>query len=155
MQSYATAVLRDQVHLRATPQRIAVLAALAAAKGHPDAESLFGTVSGRIPGISLDTVYRTLAALERAGAIRRVPTLSGRSRYDAVTAPHAHFICSACERVENRPEGAATAQTAVPIPADRPEEGVRREELHIGLCRACRPRSATRAGDGAIHEETR
>ena len=46
--------------------------------------------------ISLDTVYRTLKLLESKGVISRVGSMQERSRFDANTAHHHHFICTEC-----------------------------------------------------------
>ena len=55
--------------LRRTPQRIAIIDALADDRAHPTAETLWETVRARMPGISLSTVYDTLHELESLGLI--------------------------------------------------------------------------------------
>jgi len=53
-------------------------------------------VRTRVPTISLDTVYRTLRALESMGLIRRMEFLGGPARYDTNLERHHHFICTRC-----------------------------------------------------------
>ncbi len=85
--------------LKATPQRIAVYKAIASRHDHPSAEELYEELKGKIEGISLTTVYRTLSSLESVGLVQRVPTLKDKVRYDARVEPHSHFICMKCGRI--------------------------------------------------------
>lgn len=82
--------------LRLTHQRLEVVREVAASDEHPDVESIYSRVRVRVPTISLDTVYRTLATLADQGLIVRVAAISGRARYDANTARHHHFVCTRC-----------------------------------------------------------
>ena len=50
----------------------------------------------RVPTISLDTVYRTVATLADLGLVRRVALTPGPARYDANTTRHHHFVCTRC-----------------------------------------------------------
>ncbi|SMP11331.1 Fur family transcriptional regulator, peroxide stress response regulator [Desulfurobacterium pacificum] len=85
--------------LKLTPQRLAVYKELISRTDHPGAEELYESLKEKIEGISLTTIYRTLASLERAGLVIRVPTLRDKVRYDARTEPHSHFVCLECGRV--------------------------------------------------------
>jgi len=85
--------------LKVTPQRIAVYRAILSRRDHPSAEELYEELKGKIEGISLTTVYRTLSSLERVGLVQRVPTLKDKVRYDARVEPHSHFICLNCGRI--------------------------------------------------------
>jgi Fur family transcriptional regulator, peroxide stress response regulator len=82
--------------LRLTHQRLEVAREIACNVTHPDVEAIFRGVRQRVPTISLDTVYRTLGALERVGLVHRVMALEGPTRYDPNVAPHHHFICTKC-----------------------------------------------------------
>ena len=73
--------------LKLTYQRLAILLALADAKDHPGAEDIYEQVKSKVPPISFDTVYRTLALFERCGVIARVQYPDDRARYDPDTAP--------------------------------------------------------------------
>lgn len=86
---------------RSTRQRRAVHAALAARHDHPTAEALHREIRGRLPGLSLATVYRTLEVLARAGLAIRLADASGVARFDARTDPHDHLRCLGCGRVED------------------------------------------------------
>jgi|OM-RGC.v1.025432383 Fur family peroxide stress response transcriptional regulator len=85
--------------LKVTPQRVAVYREIVSRNDHPSAEELYERLKDRLEGISLTTVYRTLASLENAGLVKRVPTLKDKVRYDARVEPHSHFICEKCGRI--------------------------------------------------------
>jgi Fur family peroxide stress response transcriptional regulator len=82
--------------VKATHQRTEIYRELGSTNGHPDAETIYARVRKRIPAISLDTVYRTLRLLEKEGLISRVGSLGEKTRFDANTDRHHHFICSEC-----------------------------------------------------------
>ncbi len=82
--------------VKATHQRSEIYRELARTNEHPDAETIYARVRKRIPTISLDTVYRTLRLLEKKGLISRVGSLSEKTRFDANTDRHHHFVCTEC-----------------------------------------------------------
>jgi Fur family peroxide stress response transcriptional regulator len=87
--------LRDS-GLRLTHQRLEVVRDVAQSDDHPDVESIYQAVRVRVPTISLDTVYRTLATLDGLGLVRRVTATPGPARYDANLTRHHHFVCTRC-----------------------------------------------------------
>lgn len=84
--------------LRVTEQRRAIFRAVAASTAHPCAEAVYETVRQKMPNVSLDTVYRTLASLEEMDLLMRVG-LSARARFDGDMRPHCHFVCTQCGEV--------------------------------------------------------
>jgi Fe2+ or Zn2+ uptake regulation protein len=58
----ATELLR-YANQRATPQRVAILRAVAEAGGHVTAEAVYRQITPVLPAITLSTVYRTLERL--------------------------------------------------------------------------------------------
>ena len=92
--------LRD-AGLRLTHQRLEILRVVAADETHPDVETVYRVVRGRVPTISLDTVYRTLATLTDRGYITRVLFTPGPARYDANPRRHHHFVCTRCGLVRD------------------------------------------------------
>jgi Fur family transcriptional regulator, peroxide stress response regulator len=92
--------LRD-AGLRLTHQRLEILRVVAADESHPDVEAVYEAVRERVPTISLDTVYRTLATLTERGLITRVSFTAGPARYDANPARHHHFVCTRCGLVRD------------------------------------------------------
>jgi Fur family transcriptional regulator, peroxide stress response regulator len=82
--------------MRLTHQRIEVVRDIAAADDHPDVEHIFRDVRTRVPTISLDTVYRTVATLVELGCVTRTTLTPGPARYDANVTHHHHFVCTRC-----------------------------------------------------------
>jgi Fur family transcriptional regulator, peroxide stress response regulator len=82
--------------MRLTHQRIEVVREIAAADDHPDVERVFRKVRTRVPTISLDTVYRTVATLVELGCVTRTTLTPGSARYDANVTHHHHFVCTRC-----------------------------------------------------------
>lgn len=85
--------------MRVTPQRIAIFKEVAKSCLHPDVETIYEAVKGKMPNVSMDTVYRTLASLEELDMIFRVDSQLPKARFDADKTPHHHFICTQCNEV--------------------------------------------------------
>ena len=86
---------------RVTPQRVEIFKASLTREDHPDAHAIYEDVSDRVPGISPDTVYRTLELLEDLGCIRRVNVLAGQVRFDTRPEDHHHFVCRSCGTIKD------------------------------------------------------
>jgi len=101
MVSSASDDIRDTLRgngLRATPQRLAVHRALRDLGRHATAEEVLERVHGRVPGVSLPTVYAALELLADLGLASRVQ--AGRAvRYDPRADPHHHLVCTGCGAV--------------------------------------------------------
>jgi Fur family peroxide stress response transcriptional regulator len=134
--------LRDS-GLRLTHQRLEIVRVIAADETHPDVETVYEAVKARIPTISLDTVYRTLATLGDRGLITRVQFLPGPARYDANQSQHHHFVCTRCGLVRDihDPGLDGIHATAEVNRIGRPE-GVTVQ--FRGACEACRQEETTR-----------
>ena len=135
--------LRD-AGLRLTHQRLEIVRVVAADVTHPDVETLYRTVRERVPTISLDTVYRTLATLEEHGLISRVLFTPGPARYDANSARHHHFVCTRCGLIRDVQDADLDAikPTADVARIGRPEAV---SVQFRGMCAACQSREATPA----------
>ncbi len=95
-------MLRDlcrQAGIKVTHQRLEIFREISSAKDHPSAEVLYERLKRRLPTISLDTVYRTLATFEGLGLIKKVHLLSDQTRFDPDTGVHHHFICARCRKI--------------------------------------------------------
>ena len=82
-----------------TMQRLAILEFLEGTKSHPTADEVYLAIHEAYPTIARATIYNTLDALTKAGAILQLTMDSGAARYDADTEPHVHFRCRVCESV--------------------------------------------------------
>ncbi len=126
-----------------TPQRLEIFREVAATGDHPDAETIHRRVKGRMPTVSLDTIYRTLWLLVDLGMIQTLGAAGGRerARFDANLERHHHFVCVKCGLTRDfySPDFDALA-----APASLGEIG-RVEATHVearGVCLDC-------AGKGA------
>lgn len=97
--------------LRCTQQRWEIFRELSQARDHPTAESLHGRLRERLPSLSLDTVYRTLATLENHGLAGRVNCAAPSARYDHALVPHHHLVCRRCGDVQDFEWDACTLET--------------------------------------------
>ena len=87
--------------LKLTPQRAAIYEALIDTTSHPTADELYRRVAKVHPMISPNTVYYTLAALQRAGLVCEVNYWHDGARFDANMTAHHHLICVGCRRIED------------------------------------------------------
>ncbi len=86
---------------RVTPQRAVILEEVAHAQGHTSARAVHQAAGGRLPGLNLATVYRTLEALHQAGMVDLMAVGSDRMLF-ALRDPnecHGHLICERCGRM--------------------------------------------------------
>jgi Fe2+ or Zn2+ uptake regulation protein len=121
---------------RVTSQRVVLRRALQELGRHASAEEVLHAAEGRLPGLSLPTVYATLDLLEELGLVRRVAAGAGPVLFDPRTDGHAHFRCRACGAVEDldaAPDAAAARRAA--RRAGHAPEAV--DVVLSGLCAAC------------------
>ena len=89
---------RTSKHFR---KRDAILNCVRQTCVHPSADWVFAQLKPEIPDLSLGTVYRNLALFKEQGLIASLGTVNGVERFDGNTAPHVHFICTGCGRVDD------------------------------------------------------
>ncbi len=85
--------------IKLTHQRLEIICELANATDHPSAETLHRRLIERIPTLSLDTVYRTLASFNQYGLVQKVETAESQARFEAVHERHHHLICRHCHGI--------------------------------------------------------
>jgi len=66
---------------------------------HPSAGDIYQALKPICPQLSQATVYRSLAYFLEEGIVTAVATVNGEDRYDPVTFPHQHFVCTHCGQV--------------------------------------------------------
>jgi len=124
--------------VRKTEQRAVILDELRKCRNHPGADELYARVRGRLPRISLATVYRNLELMAARGLIRRLDPAAGSRRFDPVPDDHGHFRCTSCGRMEDLP-------FPLELPRPDPRHPWVRQRLiqggqaeYFGLCPGCR-----------------
>lgn len=121
--------------LRVTPQRFAVYANLLERCDHPTAEQVLHDLNQNAPTSSQATVYTSLQALCEVGLVREVLLEEGVCRYDANVAPHHHFRCRCCGKIED-----IAWETIQGLTLDRVRAGLQVESYEVtlrGLCEHC------------------
>lgn len=89
---------------RFSKKRQAIYDCLQNTRSHPSADWIFQKLRPEFPDLSLATVYRNLSQLKAAGLIQSLGVVSGQERFDAITAPHTHFVCTGCGSVLDLPQ---------------------------------------------------
>ena len=118
-------------------KRNAILACLQGTTSHPSAEMVYEILQKEHPDISLATVYRNLARFKSQGLVCSVATVRGVERFDAMTHPHVHFICSSCDAVIDLPQMEIPESLSAEAEAS---SGCRVQDCRLtftGLCGKC------------------
>lgn len=116
-------------------QRIAVMEYLMEHRTHPTADEIYCALHPIIPTLSKTTVYNTLKLLSEKGAILQLTIDEHNVCFDAVTEPHAHFLCTRCGKVYDIELSKKNLLTAACVPADFHTEEI---QLYLrGKCTSC------------------
>ena len=88
---------------RLTAQRQLIWDLLHQSEEHLTAEEIRSRLAGRLPGLNLPTVYRTLVFLRHAGLVQELHLGDGPVRYEAPETDerHPHLVCRGCGRIEH------------------------------------------------------
>jgi Fur family ferric uptake transcriptional regulator len=115
---------------KVTPQRLAVLAAIAAGR-HQGVEE----IRARCPEVGMVTVYRALDLFSGLGLVRRLDLGHG-PRYELAEDHHHHLICERCGSVTEFKRCPLDLQS---LPGVRADFEIRAHSLEIyGACSGCR-----------------
>ena len=128
--------------LKTTPQRLAVLTAVACAHESFTPQGLYERLKNNHATVGLTTVYRTLETFEHAGIVCRIESTDGERLYVRRTlAHHHHLVCSNCAQVVEF-EDCTLSDLAGQL---EQETGfvIHSHSLEFrGLCQVCRPNTA-------------
>ena len=115
---------------KATPQRLAVLEAVAAEQH----QSLEG-IRSRCPEVGMVTVYRTLGLFSGLGLVRRLDLGDG-PRYELADDHHHHLICEGCGEITEFEQCPLDLRG---LPGVGDDFEVRAHSLEVyGTCSVCR-----------------
>lgn len=87
------------LHIKLTPQRLAILSYLNGNTSHPSAEDIYKAVQEQFPTMSFATVYNTLEALKNKGNVQELKIDRTKKRYDPDSTVHHHLICNKCKSI--------------------------------------------------------
>jgi Fe2+ or Zn2+ uptake regulation protein len=113
---------------------------------HPTAEVVWKALHGAMPGLSRDTVYRTLETLGRLGVISRLPLDAEAVRFDGNPEEHHHLVCRRCGRIDDLywPE---LERVKPPGKIESWGQIDRKTVLFSGVCKGCAGRKANSRPD--------
>ena len=133
---------RELLHakgLRATPQRVIILGALADIKGHRHltARDVFLAAQDQLPGLNVTTVYRTLEGLHEVGLVDLMVCGHDNVRFSFRHPDHrhGHLVCHSCGTVITLDMG-RVAEVASILQRDT---GFVIEQDHLTLSGQCGP----------------
>ena len=132
---------------RLTAQRQLIWNVLHRTGDHLTADQIRTRLVGRLPGINLPTIYRTLAFLRSAGLVQEVRVGDGAVRYEAASAEerHPHLVCRACGRIEHV-EAAELGATLASAAAERGYADRDLDVVVFGTCGPCATGARAAAG---------
>ncbi len=121
--------------MRMTSQRSLMLEYLRQTKEHPTAIRIYEEMKGRLPNISVGTVYRNIGFFKDIGLLREL-NISGISRFDGNTTDHGHFLCKGCAKVIDLED----VEISGLVDLIEQGNGVKIETANVnfvGICREC------------------
>jgi len=122
--------------LKGTQARIAMLEFLTEKHGPFSPEDLHRMLKEK--NMDLVTIYRTLAAFEKIGLVRRCDFGDGISRYEfeSEKSHHHHVICKSCKRIDNIDKCAA--QKVQRVVEEMGYSDISHNMEFFGLCSDCK-----------------
>lgn len=119
-------------NIKVTPNRLKVAEVIFNSTQHPSIDEIHTTLTRNGKNISFTSVYNIIKMFQSAGIVKEIKS-KDRSRYDANTKPHSHFICRNCGRVIDIDED---------LDVDFPEyvNSMKVENVEVnyfGLCHEC------------------
>jgi len=127
---------------RLTAQRQLIWDLLHQSEEHLTAEQIRARLAGRLPGLNLPTVYRTLVFLRHAGLVQELHLGDGPVRYEAPETDerHPHLVCRGCGRIEHVEAPGLSTTLAMAAGA----RGYADEEIEVVVYATCAPCSQRR-----------
>ena len=122
--------------LRLTHQRLEIYYELADTPDHPTAETIYQRIRKKIPTISLDTIYRTLATFAHHGLISKIETAESQARFEVKLMRHHHVICRRCNRITDF-QWESLDDVNLPAEIDRWGRVENRNVIVYGICSEC------------------
>jgi len=127
-------------HLKATPQRIAILKMMEY-YGHISIEDLYRNIRTVFDNVSLATLYKNIHTMMSAELIKEVNISGLKPRYEIAKNTHAHIVCKECGILQDI--GLDLNLISLKIVE---EKGYKTEEISLvvsGTCPKCQSLSST------------
>ena len=132
---------KQNVRMKMTPQRVAIMEYLEGNTNHPSAAEVFKAVSRTFPTMSFATVYNTLQTLKDKGHLLELSLDPEKKRFDANPTPHHHLICVSCKKIVD-----VTRTFDLSLPEDERYEFqlIGNHVDFYGICPKCKTRHSGR-----------
>lgn len=92
----------NEVHLRATPARMALLNLLESSKKPLDVQTMIDYLKEKEVETDPATVFRIVNMFTERGLIKPIHLNEGKSRYElAAKADHHHLVCTRCGQIQD------------------------------------------------------
>ena len=98
---------------------------------HPTVDEIYSELAKDYPTLSRTTVYNTVKVLEQSGIIKSIAIEGFRTRYDANSEFHGHFLCRECGLVYDM------FNITCPESPDEGFEADATEVFYTGRCKCC------------------
>lgn len=121
-----------------TPQRQEILGVLLEEEKYYSAEEILQQVQRRYPGVSLDTVYRTLYLFKDLGLVSELNFQGGYRRFEfnLEGRHHHHLVCLKCGHSEKLP--CCPTDILVRVEKEHPEFAIACHSFEVyGYCGGC------------------
>jgi len=120
---------------RLTAQRQLIWDLLHQSEEHLTAEEIRSRLAGRLPGLNLPTVYRTLVFLRHAGLVQELHLGEGPARYEAPETDerHPHLVCRGCGQIEHL----EAAELASALEAAASARGYADQQIEVVVYATC------------------
>lgn len=92
-------LLKDK-NLKVTAQRVAILDEIYK-NGHSSVDDVYSLIRGRIPRVSLATIYKNIISMQKADILKSVKTPTQKQKYEINKSPHIHLHCRICNKLED------------------------------------------------------
>ncbi|MGB3945626.1 MAG: transcriptional repressor [Candidatus Saccharimonadales bacterium] len=124
-----------------TPRQTRYATAIAQAlakRGHATNAELHTDIRNEFPEVSSTTVHRVTGRLKDRGIIGAAPaTASGAERFDTISTPHHHFMCSACGNICDIPQTDESKQVMRQLKELSGQCAIAGTLTMLGTCHGC------------------
>ena len=128
-------LLLRQHHLKATPQRSAILEVMGR-EGHITIEQIYTQIKQFFPSISLATIYKNMTAMQEQDVIRELKISGQKNHYELKKEPHYHMVCEQCGHITDIEADIERSLKDLSL-----QYGFEVSEISLsvsGVCRACK-----------------
>lgn len=120
--------------IRPSIQRVGIYDYLLTHRTHPTVDEIFSHLSPAMPTLSRTTIYNTLTLFASKGAIMVLNIEEKSQRFDAGIKPHAHFLCTECDKIFDFPQPLVQLDEQIV----RDFEIVETQIYYKGICKTCK-----------------